>query len=120
MPAFPAQCPKCKTVFPFHGIGVGEGVQAKIGIGSDVAITCPKCGNRHARISQGLYSANTTAVEIISAPQSTYAALEALKAIAEQATAGKISKTEAIERAKKLDPRYAWPFHLPAMNPLGV
>jgi hypothetical protein len=109
VPDFPAQCPDCGAIFPVRGaIGVGEGIRAKVRIGSDVGTTtsCPKCGKRNARISEGLYSANSSAIEIISAPQSTHAALEALKAIAEQAAAGKISKTDAIERAKELDPRY--------------
>jgi hypothetical protein len=100
MPDFPAQCPDCGTIFPFRGIGVGKKATLKIGIGSDVGAICPKCKSPRARVSEGLFSANSTAIEIISAPESTHAALAALKAIAEQAAAGKISKTE------ELDPRY--------------
>jgi hypothetical protein len=106
VPEFPAQCPACGAIFPFRGIGVSESGRATIGIGSDVTTPCPNCGSPHARISEGLYSANSTAIEIISAPQSTHAALEVLKAIAERAAAGKISKDEAINEARRLDPNY--------------
>jgi hypothetical protein len=105
MPAFPAQCPACGTIFPFYGIGVAEGARARIGIGSDVATPCPKCGGA-ARISEGIFSANSSAIEIISAPQSTYAAVEALKTIAERVVAGKISTGDAITEAKRVVPEY--------------
>jgi hypothetical protein len=104
MTALPAYCPNCQSIFPFYGIKLGEG--ATIGIGN-VATNCPVCGSKHARVSEGVYQANSTAIQVLSAPESTYAIIEALKVLAEQAAKGQISKEEAIQKAGDLSPKYA-------------
>src|SRR5271155_652602 len=106
MPAFPAYCPNCKSVFPFRGIGIGKNATATIGLSGNKT-NCPVCGFREAQISDGIYQANSTAIQVLSAPESTYAIIEALKAIAEQAAKGQISSKEAIKKAGDLSPKYA-------------
>ena len=104
MTALPAYCSNCQTIFPFHGIEIGVG--ATIGIGN-VATNCPVCGSTNARVSDGVYQANSTAIQVLSAPESTYAIIEVLKTLAEQAARGQISKEEAIQKAGDLSPKYA-------------
>lgn len=106
MPAFPAYCPNCKSIFPFHGIGVANNATATITLRGNKT-NCPVCGFRQAQISDGIYQANSSAIQVLSAPESTYAIIEALKALAEQAAKGQISTEEAIQKAGDLSPKYA-------------
>jgi hypothetical protein len=68
---------------------------------------CPVCGFREAQISDGIYQANSTAIQVLSAPESTYAIIQALRALAEQAAKGQISREEAIQKAGDISPEYA-------------
>ena len=69
-------------------------------------VNCPVCGFDDARVSDGVYRATETAIEVLSGPQSTYAMAAALKALAERLRSGKISKTEAIKEAEFISPKY--------------
>jgi hypothetical protein len=106
-PALPAFCPNCGSVFPFHGIRVGKGASAKIRIGSDVATKCPVCTFSRAKVSEGIYQANSTAIEVLSAPESNRGIIEEFRKLVERAAAGEISQKEALERARVISPKYA-------------
>jgi hypothetical protein len=106
MPAFPAYCPNCKSVFPFHGVAVGSDAQVRIGFES-VRTNCPVCGYKSAQVSDAIYSANSSAFTVLSAPESSRAVIEAFKAIVEQAAHGRLSATEATQKAAQLSPKYA-------------
>jgi hypothetical protein len=105
MTDFPAYCPNCKSIFPFRGFRIEE-ANVKVTF-IDSKTTCPICGNLEAKISDGTYQANSTAIQVLSAPESTLAIIEAFRLLAEQAASGQISKTEAIQKANDLSPKYA-------------
>jgi hypothetical protein len=104
MAALPAFCPKCRSIFPFHGIGIGAG--ATVGI-SDVGTNCPVCGFQHAKISDGVYRATQDAIHLISGPESTREILEFLKRLAEGVSSGEIDRERAAKQAQALPPKYA-------------
>lgn len=104
MTTLPTFCPNCKSIFPFHGIGLGEGVTIDL---RSIGTNCPVCGYQGARVSDGVYKATKDAIELVSGPASTRELLEALRKLTERLSAGEINKAEAIQEASALSPQYA-------------
>lgn len=104
MTALPAFCPNCKSIFPFRGIGLGEGVT--IGL-ENIATNCPVCGFGNAKVSDGIFRATKDAVELVSGPEITRELLEALHKLTQRLSAGEIDKVEAIREASALSSKYA-------------
>lgn len=104
MSAFPAYCPHCKSIFPFKGIALGEGVS--IGL-ENIVTNCPVCGFGEARVSDGVYRATKDAIEVLAGPDNTRAMAEALKTITERLVGGQITHAEAAEKAAELSQKYA-------------
>ncbi len=104
MSALPAYCPRCHSIFPFHGIALSEG--ATVGL-TTISTNCPVCGFGDARVNDGVYRTTKNAIEILSGPDSTRIMMEALKALLEQLAAGEITKDTALEEAAELSPKYA-------------
>lgn len=106
MTALPASCPRCKAVFPFHGINVTSPSQVTVTLKGNKT-KCPNCGYDQAEISDAVYSANSSVVTVLSAPESSRAVIEAFMAIVEDAAKGHISSEEAKQKAENLSPQYA-------------
>lgn len=104
MTALPAYCPRCHSIFPFHGIALAPGVS--IGLESNTT-NCPVCGFGAARVADGIYRSTEDAIEVLSGPDSTRAMAEALKLVVERLKAGEISKEQALREAETISPRYA-------------
>jgi hypothetical protein len=104
MTALPAYCPRCKSIFPFRGIEINPG--ASIGI-QNITTNCPVCGFHDAKVTDAIYAANTTAISILYAPESSIPIIERFREIVAAAAKGQITKDEAINRASDLSPRYA-------------
>jgi hypothetical protein len=105
MSVIPVICPNCKSVFPFTGIHVTEGSTATFEFQGSKT-TCPVCRYGNAVISDGVYQANSSAVSVLSAPQSTKDLIKALREIVEQAASGNLSQAEAIQKAADISPQY--------------
>src|ERR1017187_6199429 len=106
MTALPALCPRCKAVFPFHGIKVTSPSQVVMTLKGNKT-NCPNCGYDQAEISDAVYSANSSVVTVLSAPENSRSIIEAFFAIVEDAAKGRISPAEATQKAENLSPQYA-------------
>lgn len=107
MPAFPAYCPKCKSIFPCNNfIGIEGNASVTVDLKNNKT-NCPICGYAHAKITDAVYSANSTAISVLSAPESSRPIIEAFKELVEKAATGKISSAEAVTQAEKISPKYA-------------
>jgi len=115
MSALPAYCPRCHSIFPFHGIEIGEGATLSL---TDNETNCPVCGFGGARVNDGVYRATKNAIELLSGPDITRIMMEALKALLERLAAGEITNDTALEEAAKLSPKYA--ALLDAFTRLGI
>jgi hypothetical protein len=109
MPHPPAHCPDCKSIFPARAISISNA--SSIGL-SNIITDCPVCGSGNARVSDGVYSATHEAIELISGPASSREHLEALRALAQLYSAGKITREDATQKAGELPPEYAKLFNL--------
>jgi hypothetical protein len=103
MSAIFAYCPRCQSIFPFHGIELGGGTVSI----TNYVTTCPVCGFGGARVNDGVYWATKNAIEVLSEPDTTKIMMEALKALLERFASGEITKDTALEDAAELSPKYA-------------
>ena len=83
-----------------------------IGAGSRVEFensktNCPLCGFKEARIPDGLYQANTTAIQVLLSPGNSQELIEAFQKLARRVATGQISSDQGIKEAGSLSPRFA-------------
>ncbi|MGO9133973.1 MAG: hypothetical protein ACLP8A_07995 [Methylovirgula sp.] len=79
-PPLPAFCPECKVIFSSRNYNFGGAFFNAW----DNEETCPKCGNEHAKLSEGTFNLSKEAVEILTAPDMTHAMLEAIANVANE------------------------------------
>lgn len=96
----PAYCPSCKTVFPSANYNVGSSRFYSF----DNEETCPKCGDDHAKVGDGLYDTTADIVRIVRAPDFTHAMAQSLRTVLSDMRQGKIEPEEAIERIETFAP----------------
>ena len=100
----PAICKKCGSVFvaqvPF---GLGPGVTLVLSGGGFA--TCPVC-HEFNELNNVAYRVTSEAVAVLTGAGITRSSVEKLRAIADQAVIGRISRAQAIKQAAAISPRY--------------
>jgi hypothetical protein len=120
MPAFPALCPKCQTIFPVTLPFIHPNAKIDTLILNRNVANCPNCGYEEARISDGVFKVAGDTIEIISAPDITVAMLKAFAEIARRTAAGEINPTEAVAEANAISPKLGFLLGTGLANGLSV
>src|SRR5690242_13155205 len=106
MPGLPAVCDTCSTVWDPHAFNISGATNIHI---EDVTVSpCPKCGGT-GHIPDGIYSATTDTIRVISTTAKSAQSLSALARILQQArnqqaTAEQLAKALDEEQAANLKP----------------
>lgn len=99
-PPLPCFCPKCKAIFASRSY-VFDGPVFSLWNNEE---TCPKCGNNHAKLSEGTFNLLKETAEIISAPDMTYVMFKALQGVIDDHKKGQVSPEEAYDKALAIKP----------------
>jgi hypothetical protein len=100
-PPLPAFCPSCKSIFASRNY-LFAGMYFNCWNNEE---TCPECYNEHATLSEGIFNLTKEIIEILRAPDITYALVQALITTAESTIKGTTNPDEAEEYLNSLSPR---------------
>ena len=97
--SIPAYCPTCRSFFKSNAVGLGAGASVMM---SNCITTCPR--GHDAKFLDGAYSVKDNLLELASTSPET---LKVIRALAEQALAGKMKREDAADRIIELAPSLA-------------
>lgn len=102
-PPLPAFCPTCKCIFgarnyPFAGMYWEFWNNEEV---------CPNCGFEHAKLSEGIFNLARETVEVLSAPDMTFALMAALAATTESFARKRTGSAKALTEIGGYSPKLA-------------
>ena len=99
-PPLPVFCSSCKTIFPSRNYIFG-GMYFNCW---DNEEQCPECGDELAKLSEGVFDLTKATIQILSAPDITYAIILALRDLLNDIETGNIDPEQVVKRANALNP----------------
>lgn len=97
----PAVCPKHGL---FASVPVALGLGAKLTIGNDVTVNCPRCGGP-SQIIPGTYEGVSDRIRLLRDANFPLLVLGSLRKLAEQVEAGEIAAADAKKKAEQIHPK---------------
>lgn len=102
-PPLPVLCPNCGNVFPSRHYNFG-GQFFSLWNNEE---PCPRCGNEHAILSEGMFNLALEAVEVLHAPDTTFAMIQALAQVGAEISTGAVSDEDGLKRLAGISAKFA-------------